>query len=375
VRIRPVIRPSLVLLLLLCLASAALPGLNVTLPLLALLVSLLVNVAFAVRHVASADITLATPPIGRAGGLMNWTVTTPESKTSLGGWLLVGASLKNRVPVVPGRNTTLPVILDQRGIYSVAQLNLISTGPLFLPLHAGRKVTRQLVMPLVVAPRMNEVPQLLAAVVSVRSVAEGEMIDGGDIPGGPKSIRPFERGDRISAVHWPATARTGAIHVKELERLGGSNAITVVVDHIDGSARGEAMLSEATWLIHQLLRADIKVDLATSTFRTAVNSAVQADELLALVAPGEFVGSTGTRDHSQLGTVRVQGSHWTVEGKSVCPAGLQSESVQPSPIASSQNIVGIPVLGSSVGLTSVAATSAAATSATPAPVASSGVHR
>jgi Protein of unknown function DUF58 len=321
-------------------ASVALPGLNVTLPLLALLVSLAVNFGFAARHVAHADMTLATPPIGRAGDLMNWTITTPESPTGKGGWLLVGASLKNRVPLIPKRNSILPVILDQRGIYSVAQLNLISTGPLFLPLHAARKVVRQLNMPLVVAPRMNEMPELLAAVTHVRSIAEGETIDGGDVPGGPKSIRPFERGDRISAVHWPATARTGVIHVKELERLGGTNTITIVVDHIDGSSRGESMLSEATWLIHQLLATDTKVDLATSTYRTVVNSTVHADELLAVVAPGPFAGSTGTQDQPQLGTVRVQGSHWTVEGVPICPAGLRPALVLQMSESSPSDIVG-----------------------------------
>jgi uncharacterized protein (DUF58 family) len=324
----------------------ALPGLNVTLPLLALVVSLAANFIVAVRHVDKADMTLATPPIGRAGEMMNWTITTPDTKIGMGGWLLVGASLKSRVPVVPGRNSTLPVILDQRGVYSVAQLNLISTGPLFLPLHAARKISRQLMMPLVVAPRLNEVPALLAAVSSVRSIAEGEMVDGGDIPGGPKSVRPFERGDRISAVHWPATARTGAIHVKELEQLGGTNAITVVVDQIDGSARGESMLSEATWLIHQLLAMDIRVDLATAMFRTVVSSSVQADELLAVVTEGTFEGSTGTPDQPQLGTVRVLGSSWTVEGVVICPAGSRLASEHSRVVSGPVKTMGSPVVRS-----------------------------
>jgi uncharacterized protein (DUF58 family) len=322
VRTVPLIRPSLVLLLLLCFGAVGLPGLNVTLPILALLSALVVNYLFAYRYVRGAQIQLATPPMGRVDEVMSWMINTPEDSSALGGWLLIGASLKNRVPLIPGRSSTLPVVLDQRGVYSVAQLHLIGVGPLFLPLHATRRVAVPLLTPLVIAPRLAAVPTLLEAVTNIRMLVDGEISQGGDVPGGPKSIRPFERGDRVSAVHWPATARTGTIHVKELERLGGSNAVTVVVEHIDGSVRGEQILAEATWLIHRLASAGVRVDLATPKIRTLITSVVRADEILAAVEPGVFGGTTGLRDNPNLGTVRVVGSHWTVEGQPVWPAGL-----------------------------------------------------
>ncbi len=321
-RTRPLVRPSLVLLLVLCLGAVALPGLNVTLPFIALIVALIVNYLLAYRYVKSARLQLATPPMGRADEVMSWTINTPQDTKANGGWLLVGASLKNRVPLVAERASTLPVVLDQRGVYSVAQLHLIGVGPLFLPLHATRRVATQLLAPLVVAPRMAPVPVLLEAVKNVRMMVEGELAEGGDVPGGPKSIRPFERGDRVSSVHWPATARTGTIHVKELERLGGSNAVTVVVEHIDGSVRGEQVLAEATWLVHQLVLSGVRVDLATPKVRTLITSTVRADEILATIEPGIFVGTTGLMDYPNLGTVRVVGSHWTVEGRPIWPAGL-----------------------------------------------------
>ncbi len=321
-RVVPLARPSLILLVLLCTSALALPGLNVTLPLLALFISLGVNYAFAHRHVARAELSLAAPPLGRVGHVMVWTVTTPDDLAARGGWLLVGASRRNRVPLVPGRATSLPVVLDQRGVFTVAQLHLISTGPMFLPLHATRQVLRNLISPLVVAPPLTPIESVLASINTVRIAADGETSRGGDVPGGPELVRPFERGDRISSVHWPATARTGSVHVKQLEKLGGSQTITVIVDHIDGSARGEAILAEATWLVHALVVNGFRIDLATARTRVHVTSTTQADEVLAAVEPGQFGGVIGTTDQPNLGTVRVSNGWWCVSGVAVHPAGL-----------------------------------------------------
>lgn len=320
-RPRPLARRSLILLVFLCTSALALPGLNVTLPLLALFISLGINYWFAYRHVAGAELSLAAPPLGRVGHAMVWTVTTPEDPAARGGWLLVGASRRNRVPLVASRPTSLPVVLDQRGVFTVAQLHLISTGPMFLPLHATKQVLRNLSSPLVVAPRLSPIEPVLAAVTTARVAGDGEVSRGGDIPGGPESVRPFERGDRISSVHWPATARTGTVHVKQLEKLGGSQTITVIVDHIDGSARGEAILAEATWLVHSLVGGGFRVDLATTCARVQVSSTTQADEVLAAVEPGEFHGATGLMGQPNNGTVRAIGGQWCVNGVVVCPAG------------------------------------------------------
>ena len=318
----PLARPSLVLLLLLCTSALALPGLSVTLPLTALFIAIASNYVFAYRHVSAAEFSLATPPLGRVGSVMVWNITTGDDPNARGGWLLVGASRRTRVPLVPGRPAPLPIVLDQRGIFAVAQLHLISTGPLFLPLHATRRVLHSLVVPLLVAPRLAMIPSVREAVVTARRAADGEESRGGDVPGGPESVRAFERGDKISSVHWPATARTGSIHVKQLERLGGSHTVTVVVDHIDGSTRGETILSEATWLLHALVADGYRIDLATSRARTIVTSTTQADEVLASVTPGEFLGTTGTAAHPHLGTVRVVSGQWCVDGVAIHPAGM-----------------------------------------------------
>jgi hypothetical protein len=320
-KIRPVVRPSLVLLGLLLSLSVLLPGVDVTLPLAAFCVALVVNYFLAVRHLRHAQFALSTPPLGRSDQAMNWTVTTEPTDRSLGGWLLIGASRVHRVPLVPGRASTLPVVLDRRGAYSVAQLQLISVGPLFLPLHAGATVHRDLASILVVAPRLLAYEPLLEAVKRARLAGEGELTSGGSVPGGPESVRPFEMGDRISTIHWPATARTGAVHVKQLERLGGSTTITLVVDGVDGSDRGERMLSEATWLVHQLIPMGFGVDLVTAHQRVLVHSLSHADEVLASVEPGIFVGSTGTAASPHLATVRVSDGWWLVEGDRVGPAG------------------------------------------------------
>jgi uncharacterized protein (DUF58 family) len=347
VRVRPVVRPSLVLLLLLFVLGTALPGISTVVPAAAFMLAVVVNFLLARRHVKVAAFQLATPPIGRSGDVMNWTVTTDGVAPDLGGWLLIGASRVQRVPVVPGRAATLPVVLDKRGVYSIAQLQLMSVGPLFLPLHAGASVRRDLATPLVIAPALIEVPELLAAVRS-RRAGEGDQPGGGDVPGGPESIRPFQLGDRMSAVHWGATARTGEVHVKELEQLGGAALVTLVVDHVDGSDTGERILAEATWLTHQLLAQGMAVHLLTPQVRVTVHSATHADEVLAGVAPGVVpVVPAGQRVLAKdVGDVRVIEGWWMVDQQRVVLAGralpvrpnadtgwrmTMANSVQPSP--------------------------------------------
>jgi uncharacterized protein (DUF58 family) len=325
-RIRPVVRPSLVMLLFLFVAASVVPAIDVSLPISAFVFGVMINFAIAWRHVLGATFALAVPPIGRVGEPMNWSITTPDAPRAFGGWLLVGASISHRVPLVPQRVTTLPVLLDRRGVFGVAQLHLISVGPLFLPLHASRKVHRDLLAPLIVAPQLQPVEGLLEAVIAAQRLGEGESDSRGYVPGAPESIRPFERGDRLSAVDWRATARTGNVHVKQFERLGGSNTVTVIVEHIDGSSAGERMLSEATWLIHELIGHGVRVELATATLRIHVGSQAQADEVLAGVEPGicHSVPVSGGPGPDSLrvghGLVRVLNGYWTVDSRPIVPA-------------------------------------------------------
>jgi uncharacterized protein (DUF58 family) len=325
------------MLLVLFVAASAVPAIDVSLPVAAFVLGVVINFGVAWRHVVGATFALAVPPIGRVGEPMNWSITTPDTPRAIGGWLLVGASISHRVPLLPQRVTTLPVLLDRRGVFGVAQLHLISVGPLFLPLHASRKVHRDLLAPLVVAPQLQPVAGLLEAVVASQRLGEGDSDLRGYVPGAPESIRPFERGDRLSAVDWRATARTGNVHVKQFERLGGSNTVTVVVEHIDGSSAGERMLSEATWLIHELIQRGVRVELATATLRVHLGSVAHADELLASVEPGVCQSVLNADADSLLvrsGLVRVLNGYWTVNGRPVAHAARLSVGATSRPIPS-----------------------------------------
>lgn len=254
---RPVIRPALV-------GGTAVLGLGivsgasgVALVAAVLLVATIVNYASASWWVSRLSLDLVLPPSGIVGEQMNWSVLVrPIGRMPT----FVGADLRQRVAVLD-EPIALPVVLDRRGLYSVARLRVTSSGLLSLPLHAGQFIDVELAMPICVAPKRRELPEVLDAVLTSLSASDGELDHRGRSLGDPHHLRAYQPGDPARLVHWPASARSGSLIVREPERVGGLTTITLVVDFLDLSKRGERMLSEAAWVSDELVERGVAITM------------------------------------------------------------------------------------------------------------------
>jgi uncharacterized protein (DUF58 family) len=112
-----------------------------------------------------------------------------------------------------GSVCTVRVEPERRGVLETCTVEVASAAPLGL-LWWRKRVTVALPRPLVVAPRMGE-PDQAALSASDR---QGE--DERRVParvGEPRGVRPYRPGDLRHWVHWPATAHTGSLMVREME--------------------------------------------------------------------------------------------------------------------------------------------------------------
>lgn len=123
------------------------------------------------------------------------------------------------------RTDALAIVPPRRGVYRTLVLDVASAAPFALQWW-HRRVTVTLPHDLLVAPkrgrpdppRRQPLEQAGATVLRAR----------GDT-GFPRGARPYAPGDPRHRVHWRATAHTGMLMVKELERPTG-RPVTVVVD-------------------------------------------------------------------------------------------------------------------------------------------------
>ncbi len=282
---RPVVRPAFV-------AGTALLGLGivsgatgVALVASVLFIATMTNFCTASWWVSRISLDLVLPPSGIVGEQMNWSVLAqPVGRMPV----FVGADSRQRVPVLD-EPIALPVVLDRRGVYSIARLRVSSSGLLSLPLHAGQFVDVDLTMPICVAPKRREHRDVLDAVLTALAGGDGELDHRGRSLGDPHHLRAYQPGDAARLVHWPASARSGSLVVREPARIGGLTSITVVIDFLDGSKRGERMLSEAAWLCDQLVERGVTVAMFVTTDELArremVTSIRQVDALLAEADP------------------------------------------------------------------------------------------
>ncbi len=162
------------------------------------------------------------------------------------------------VTTAKGRgSSTLDVRPEHRGVVDRCTLTLASAAP-FGILWWTRTVVLTLPHPLAVAPRVG-VPERRAR--TGRSPANTPLA----APGrgdDPRGIRPYERGDRRTLVHWPATAHTGSLMVRESERPGPRTAVVdgrLPTDPSEAERQAEHVMAE----VHALLRSGAHVELET----------------------------------------------------------------------------------------------------------------
>jgi uncharacterized protein (DUF58 family) len=123
-------------------------------------------------------------------------------------------------PTGPWHRAVAPVdgvvehLADRRGLFQVLRLEVRVTAPLGM---VGARRVHALVLPhaVEVAPRPLQVDWLPAPAPLEGSGDGGNGLQSsGDLV---RSVRPYVAGDPAHLVHWPSTARTGSLVVRELD--------------------------------------------------------------------------------------------------------------------------------------------------------------
>lgn len=228
---------------------------------------------------APQDATVGRPlPIqvrltGRARGLRLRVSIDPHSTCP---WTRADAPSAGEIRVTP----------ERRGVFQQVVVDVRSASPLGL-VGWRRRIRVSLVRPIEVAPKVIAVkydPVRGAdhiARARPRASASGQEITRG--------VREYVDGDPIRLVHWPATARTGAVMVRELEGPQRPRLV-VVVDLVGPYADVEIAASRASGLAIAALASGTVVDLATveptGTRTGAVQSPVEVGRRLARAVSG-----------------------------------------------------------------------------------------
>ena len=154
--------------------------------------------------------TLELELTGRASGLA---ISATGSGTSV-------------VDVVSPGPISIPFSVGRRGAYSQVRIDIASDAP-FGVLQARRTRTVEVPHLLLVGPveqpcdvHPAELPAELMEPVPTGAGAAGDVV---------RSVRPYVVGDPAHLVHWPTTARTGTLVVRELEPPA-ARGIAIVVE-------------------------------------------------------------------------------------------------------------------------------------------------
>ncbi len=172
---------------------------------------------------------------------------------------------------------------ERRGVLERCTLTIASAAP-FGMLWWTRTVVLPLPHPLAVAPRVG-VPARRSRAghrpAQTALAGPGQSDD-------PRGVRPYERGDRRTLVHWPATAHTGSLMVRENERPGRRTVVVdgrLPADPVRAERRAARLMAE----IDALLRSGAHVVLETvqpeGDVIAAVPSLHVAGRRLALALP------------------------------------------------------------------------------------------
>lgn len=198
---------------------------------------------------------------------------------------LVVADTRTRPTFRDGTTVELPLSVDRRGVLVGLRVDARSEGP-FGIVRATRRLHPDLPGTLWVGPS----PMLTTA-------EPGQVSRDGDAtpPAGPpvggdtvRAVRPYVPGDPAHLVHWPTTARTGALVVRELEPPAPLGLAVVADLTVEEGAEGVA--ARASGLCRALLGGGSRVVLCTHTLDGPVAREVRTtrdvDRTLAAAMPG-----------------------------------------------------------------------------------------
>ncbi len=108
----------------------------------------------------------------------------------------------------------LPLEVSERGAYMFVPVEVSTDAP-FSVMVARRQVLLRLPRQLLVGPEPSDVTAAVGEIAGDRldAVSSGHSTTGDTV----RSVRPYQIGDPLHMVHWPSTARTGSMVVRELE--------------------------------------------------------------------------------------------------------------------------------------------------------------
>lgn len=151
------------------------------------------------------------------------------------------------------------LVVPRRGVFATLTVDVASAAPFALQWWT-RRVTLPLPRELHVAPRRGRPDEIRPD----RDARAGDVaVSRPNAHSGlPRGARPYIPGDARRQVHWRATAHTGQLMVKELERPSGE-PVTVVVDLPTDPDEAERSAGRALGTVVELLRNDEVVRLQT----------------------------------------------------------------------------------------------------------------
>ncbi len=182
---------------------------------------------------------------------------------------------------------TVDHLADRRGVFHLVRFEVRISAPIGV-FEARRVVSVVLPRPVEVAPRPLDVDWRPAGA----PVELGEQVGGrgggaGDVV---RSVRPYTPGDPAHLVHWPSSARTGTVVVRELEPPVpvGQAIVLDLRDLGPDTERAAAYALGAAWAV---LASGGELVLCTAeVFGPAagrVRSVLEANRRIARAVPGE----------------------------------------------------------------------------------------
>jgi uncharacterized protein (DUF58 family) len=151
-------------------------------------------------------------------------------------------------------------IAARRGVFHVVRIEVRSGGPLGIFLRR-RTIWVRLAVPVSVGPRPAPMRYEAHAlpIGAATALASRPASPGGDAV---RAVRPYAPGDAARLVHWPTSARTGELVVRELEPPA-ITGIAIVVDLRGPEDAAEAAAGRAAGLGRAALRAGAHLLLVT----------------------------------------------------------------------------------------------------------------
>jgi len=206
-------------------------------------------------------------------------------------------------PGAPGAPDALELVPAHHGVLDEVVVDVQSAAPFGIVWWSRRQVLR-LVTPLHVAPRVGPAHPLPVA------PDRGDGDGAARVPavvGEPRGARPYRAGDSRRRVHWPASAHSGSLMVRDMEAPARRPARVFVSLPADAEA-AERVAEAALGTVLALAARQVPVVLVTTEAGGVVEAAVPhrlgAERRLARAVPGSGPGrDAGTGAGTGAGVV------------------------------------------------------------------------